>query len=125
MTQPPAAESCYRHPDRPTLIRCQRCRRPVCPDCMVPASVGVQCVDCVREGARVTRADEGPFGGRRSADPRITSLVLIGMNVAVFVAVLLTGGTYGRLSYALSISPLGQCLVDDASGSYYPGATAA
>lgn len=92
---------------------------------MVPASVGVQCVDCVREGARVTRTAEGPYGGRRSADPRLTSLVLISINLAVFVAVLLTGGGYGRLANVLSISPLGQCLVDDATGRYYPGVTAA
>jgi len=121
MTQPPPVQGCYRHPDRPTLARCQRCRRPVCPECMVPAPVGVQCVDCVRDGVRATRADEGPFGGRRSADPRLTSLILIGVNVAVFLAVLLTGGGYARLATALSITPLGQCLVDDASGSYYPG----
>ena len=48
-------------------------------------------------------------------------MILIGVNVAVFLAVLLTGGGYARLATALSITPLGQCLVDDASGSYYPG----
>ncbi len=121
MTQPSAVESCYRHPDRPTLIRCQRCRRPACPECTVPAPVGVQCVDCVREGIRITRTAEGPFGGKRSADPRLTSFILIALNAAVFIGVLLTGGGYARLATALSIAPLGQCLVDDASGRYYPG----
>lgn len=92
---------------------------------MMPAPVGVQCVECVQAGAAATRSAEGPYGGRRSRDPRLTSLVLIGLNVAVFVAVLLTGGGYARLATALSISPLGQCLVDDASGRYYPDVTAA
>ncbi|NUS28420.1 MAG: rhomboid family intramembrane serine protease, partial [Streptomyces sp.] len=26
---------CYRHPDRETGIRCTRCERPICPECMV------------------------------------------------------------------------------------------
>lgn len=37
---------CYRHPDRETGIRCTRCERPICPDCMVNASVGFHCPDC-------------------------------------------------------------------------------
>lgn len=125
MTQPPLAESCYRHPNQPTMIRCQRCRRPVCPECMVPAPVGVQCPECVREGARVARAGEGPFGGQRSTNPRLTSLLLIGLNLAVFVLVVLTGGGFGRWATRLAITPLGACLVDDNSGRYYPGVGAA
>ena len=31
---PPA--TCYRHPDRPTGMRCARCGRPICPECMTP-----------------------------------------------------------------------------------------
>jgi membrane associated rhomboid family serine protease len=41
------ATTCYRHPDQETGVRCQRCERPICPLCMVPAPVGVQCVECV------------------------------------------------------------------------------
>lgn len=124
MTQPPiqpaAPQACYSHPDRATLILCQRCRRPVCPECMVPAHVGVQCPECVREGARATRAGEGPFGGQRSSNPLLTSMVLIGLNVAVFLAILLSGGAYGRLATLLAITPDGACLVNDGTGSYYP-----
>src|SRR6202011_5819485 len=40
--------TCYRHPDRETGLRCQRCERPVCPSCIVPAPVGGQCGECVR-----------------------------------------------------------------------------
>jgi membrane associated rhomboid family serine protease len=118
---PPMAQGCYRHPDRATLIGCQRCRRPICPECMVPASVGVQCPECVREGARATRQGEGPYGGQRSANPRSTTFVLMGVNLAVYLLVLLSGGGYGTWAVRLSISPLGSCLVDDGSGRYYPG----
>ncbi len=119
--QQPPVQVCYRHPDRATLIACQRCRRPICPECMVPAHVGVQCPECVRAGARATRSDEGPFGGVRSANPRLTSLVLIGVNLAVFVLIVLTGGGFGRWATRLAITPLGNCLVDDGTGRYYPG----
>ena len=50
---PPAAvPTCYRHSDRETYVRCTRCDRPICPDCMVAASVGFHCPDYAREGAR-------------------------------------------------------------------------
>ena len=45
-----SAPVCYRHPDRPTYIRCQRCDRTICPQCQTQAAVGVQCPECVREG---------------------------------------------------------------------------
>ncbi|MGH3995309.1 MAG: B-box zinc finger protein, partial [Pseudonocardiaceae bacterium] len=46
---------CVRHPDRPTGLRCVRCDRPACPECLREASVGYQCVDCVAEGQRTVR----------------------------------------------------------------------
>lgn len=51
----PPALTCYRHPDRETGVRCQRCGRPVCPECLLDAPVGVQCVECVRSAARRSR----------------------------------------------------------------------
>ncbi|MFD0062494.1 rhomboid family intramembrane serine protease [Streptomyces sp. NPDC056690] len=83
---------CYRHPDRETGIRCARCDKPICPDCMVSASVGFQCPDCVRGGSGT---GHGPAasrprtitGGTIAADPRLVTKILIGINVAVFIAV--------------------------------------
>jgi membrane associated rhomboid family serine protease len=80
-----AAPTCYRHPGRPTYVRCTRCERPICSDCMRSAAVGHQCVECVRAGAQTVRQPRTQFGGlERSATPVLT-YGLIAINVAVFV----------------------------------------
>ncbi|GAA2467466.1 rhomboid family intramembrane serine protease [Streptomyces macrosporus] len=92
----PEPARCYRHPDRETGISCVRCDRPVCPECMIPASVGFQCPECVRGGSGTGHAPGASrprtlAGGTVAADPRLVTKVLLGINVAVFVAVLTAG----------------------------------
>ncbi|MCZ2524687.1 rhomboid family intramembrane serine protease [Streptomyces sp. NPDC059506] len=79
--------ACYRHPDRPAGVSCTRCDRPVCPDCMVEAPVGHQCPECVREGSRTVRRARTVFGGRPAENTRLVTMVLIGINLAVFLLV--------------------------------------
>ena len=83
----PAADPavCYRHPDREAHIRCVRCERRICPECMIPASVGFQCPECVREGNKSVRQARTVFGGRVTSDPGWVSKVLIAINVVVFI----------------------------------------
>ncbi|WP_329337034.1 rhomboid family intramembrane serine protease [Streptomyces sp. NBC_00663] len=83
---------CYRHPDRETGIRCTRCERPICPECMVSASVGFQCPDCVRGGSGTGHAPDAATprtlaGGTVTSDPRLVTKILVGINLAVFIAV--------------------------------------
>jgi membrane associated rhomboid family serine protease len=83
---------CYRHPDRETGIRCTRCERPICPECMVSASVGFQCPDCVRGGSGTGHRPDAAMprtiaGGTIAADPRLVTKILVGINLAVFIAV--------------------------------------
>ena len=73
-------EVCYRHPDRPSGVSCQRCDRLICPECMHSASVGVHCPECTRNSTqKVYTASTLP-----GADATVTR-ALIAINVAVFV----------------------------------------
>jgi membrane associated rhomboid family serine protease len=104
-TPPVGVPTCYRHSDRETWIRCQRCDRPICPDCMREASVGFQCPECVAEGRKTVRQARTAYGGQVSANPGAVSIALIGINVVVWVAIMATG-RYGSKLYD--------------NGAYYP-----
>lgn len=38
---------CYNHPQRETLLRCNRCERPMCVSCAVRTPTGYRCKECV------------------------------------------------------------------------------
>ncbi|MGV0745519.1 rhomboid family intramembrane serine protease [Mycolicibacterium sp. XJ870] len=82
---PAETPTCYRHPDRQTYVRCTRCGRYICPECMRAAAVGHQCVECVNAGAKSVPAARTQFGGvQRSGAPLLT-YTLIAVNVLMFV----------------------------------------
>jgi membrane associated rhomboid family serine protease len=87
---------CYRHPDRETYISCQRCGKPICPDCMRQASVGFQCPDCVREGNAAVRRPRTAFGGRARVGGAYVTISLIAINVAFFLIANGTGPNNGE-----------------------------
>ena len=94
------AQTCYRHPEEETRVRCTRCDRPICPECMTPAPVGHHCPTCVAEGRRAVRRR------RRLRAPRSVTNVLIAANVAMFVVELALGGaTIGVLVQLGAIFP--------------------
>ena len=82
MTSPANVFVCYRHPDRRAGVTCQRCDRPICPDCMNAASVGFHCPECTQRGRQkvYTRASI------QALNRPVITQVLIGINVAVYVA---------------------------------------
>lgn len=90
---------CYRHPDRETYISCQRCGRPICPDCMTQASVGFHCPDCVKAWAAQAPRARTAFGGRLNDGSSIVTLTLIGLNVAFFIIANVTGHGPGPGSF--------------------------
>ena len=40
---------CANHPDRETMLRCNKCDKPICYECAVRTPVGYRCKECVRE----------------------------------------------------------------------------
>lgn len=119
---PPAAvaPTCYRHAGRETYIRCQRCERPICPDCMNQASVGFQCPDCVAEGAKSVRQARTAYGGVRVADATLTK-AFIGLNVLVFVLITATGGGTSALLPRLALLPVGTFWLIDGQPTFVEG----
>ncbi|HXA59473.1 MAG TPA: rhomboid family intramembrane serine protease [Streptosporangiaceae bacterium] len=114
------APVCYRHSKRETYVRCTRCDRYICPDCMRDAAVGHQCVECVREGNKTVRQARTVFGGQISVTPWVT-YVLIAINVLAYLGELVRPGIVGRFDN------LGEALVNDQGthfvidGHSYPG----
>jgi membrane associated rhomboid family serine protease len=117
-TPPVGVPTCYRHSDRETYIRCQRCDRPICPDCMREAAVGFQCPECVAEGRRGARQAKTAYGGRIAANPGAVSIALIGINVVVWVIIMATGRYGSRLFELFALAPTGSCR--EGNGGYYP-----
>ncbi len=93
---------CYRHPDRETYIACQRCARPICPDCMRQAAVGFQCPDCVREAAASTPAARTAFGGRVTDGSAAVTMGLIAANAVVF---LIARASRADFAYSFGLLP--------------------
>ncbi|MFF2366688.1 rhomboid family intramembrane serine protease [Streptomyces sp. NPDC058122] len=107
-----AVTTCYRHPKVESHVRCTRCDRYICPNCMREAAVGHQCVECVKEGARSIRQARTAFGGRISTVPAVT-YALIGLNVLAYVAELLRSSVVDRFAM------LGAGLADSEGGHYF------
>src|SRR5918994_5733791 len=83
---------CYRHPKNETAVACSSCGRPICPDCMVFAAVGIKCPECAGQPAGIKRASTRARRSAAVGTGAIVTKVLIGVNVLVFVLQLLEGG---------------------------------
>lgn len=111
--------TCYRHPGRESHIRCQRCSRSICPDCMRDAAVGFQCPECVAEGRKTTRQARTAYGGLRPTNASITTIVLMALNLGVWVIIQATGRYGSRLYELFGLTPTGTCSLDS-GGGFYP-----
>jgi hypothetical protein len=79
---------CTVHPERETLLRCNRCGRPMCTECAVQHPVGLRCRECVNQTkSPVYQVDSGTFVRALLAS------VVVGTVVAF--PVLLFGGIVG------------------------------
>jgi membrane associated rhomboid family serine protease len=92
-------QTCYRHPDRVTGLSCSECGRPICTECMTMAPVGIRCPEHSGKPQGVQRVTRGvQRAAFEGAGAKVTKLI-VGLNVAVYVAELaLGGGVYGLQS---------------------------
>lgn len=131
MTHPAPGQRCYRHAEREAYISCQRCERPICPQCMNDASVGFQCPECVKAGAASIRQPRTAAGGAVQSRPGIVTMSLIGLNLLVFLLQLVTGDDdgavfrEGAMLGATAGTHDGEILTGVADGAYWRLITAA
>jgi hypothetical protein len=45
--------TCYNHPNRETVLRCNRCDQPICVQCAVKTPTGYRCKQCVKSQQKV------------------------------------------------------------------------
>ena len=90
---------CYRHPNREAGRRCTRCGKPACSECLVQAQVGSHCLEC----AKASQPDLKTRARFWSAkEPLLITKILIGMNVAMFIGILIWSADPGALSGAIT-----------------------
>jgi len=111
-------QTCYRHADRRAGVICQRCDRPICPDCMQQASVGFHCPECTKSGAqKIVRPAQ-------LLRPLVTQ-ILVGVNLLIFALGIGAGlQTRDRVIYegglvGLGYNPFTQELIGVATGEWY------
>jgi membrane associated rhomboid family serine protease len=103
---------CYRHPDRETFVKCQRCGRPICGQCQTLAPVGVHCPECVREARGSVTQAARPIGRRfanvvrPSGGRPIVTYTIIGLCLVIYLLQYLTGNTNSPLTTALWYAPV-------------------
>jgi membrane associated rhomboid family serine protease len=97
---------CYLHPARETGLACSNCGRPICPECVTQAPVGLRCPECAGRRTRTPRA-----GFKLPNEPWVTRGI-IAINVAIFLLTNRLGGGVGFNN--ASMTPLAQKLWLDA-----------
>jgi membrane associated rhomboid family serine protease len=84
---------CYRHPDRETRVTCSECGRPICPDCMVFAPVGIRCPDHSGQPQGSARVTQGMRRVGFEGTGALVTKALVAINVGIYLLELGMGGT--------------------------------
>lgn len=93
---------CIDHPNRETVLRCNRCGAPVCTDCVVRTPVGFRCKECIK-------AQQSGFYNARWYDWILAAVISFVLSIpAAFITSLL--GWW----FALIISPFAGSLIGGA-----------
>jgi membrane associated rhomboid family serine protease len=84
---------CYRHPDRETGVTCSECGRPICPECMVFAPVGIRCPDHSGQAQGAARVTRGVRRVSYEGTGAVVTKALVAINVGIYLLELGMGGT--------------------------------
>jgi hypothetical protein len=93
---------CIDHPQRETVLRCNRCSAPVCPECVVRTPVGFRCKECVK-------AQQSGFYTARGYD----WIIAIVLSFVLSIPAALLSGLLGWW-FALIVSPFAGSLIGGA-----------
>lgn len=101
---------CANHPDRETVLRCNRCDKPICTECAVRTPVGFRCRECVR-GQQKAYFTGAPL------DPLIAALVAVIFGAIIGAAAYALLGIFGFFSFfaALFAGPVAGGLIAEAA----------
>jgi membrane associated rhomboid family serine protease len=89
---------------------------------MIPAAVGFQCPECVREGRSSVRQTRTVFGGRVAANPHAATYTLIGLNCLAYLGELASStfvDRFQQVGKAIDGTNGPPHLVGVAHGEYY------
>lgn len=92
-TEPGQHTACYRHKSVETAVSCSECGRPICPDCMVFAPVGIHCPECSHQREERARPKKTVRQFTRAGVSDVVTRVLIGINVLIYVAQVAESGS--------------------------------
>ena len=87
---------CYRHPGTETAVTCSNCERPICPECMVFAAVGIKCPECAEQPPEVKKAAKRARTSTALRGDAPVTKVLIGLNLFVFLLQISEGDIQGN-----------------------------
>jgi membrane associated rhomboid family serine protease len=104
---------CYRHPDRETRVTCSECGRPICPDCMVFAPVGIRCPDHSGQPQGAAKMTRGVRRASYEGTGAVVTKALVAINVGIYLLELGMGGNVnGTRNEVYNNGVLAAALVD-------------
>jgi membrane associated rhomboid family serine protease len=83
---------CYRHPNRETGVTCSECGRPICPDCMVFAPVGIRCPEHSGQPQGTARVSQSVKRASYEGTGALVTKALVAVNVGIYLLELGLGG---------------------------------
>ncbi len=100
MSETPIALRCANHPDRETMLRCNRCDKAICYECAIRTPVGYRCRECVRQQQSV-------YYNENRLDPLIAGAIGLALGVVVGLLAYAFLGVLGLFSIigAIFIGP--------------------